>query len=113
MITRAEAEIREFCEDLWRSESGDRLNVGWNTTATGGLLFVSMMYQAPDLTLDHLLALARFFGTMNVGAFGDIIEPGCETCDYGSRYGFSLRVEPGPTPPEPNASKPETLTRKT
>lgn len=28
----------------------------------------------------------------HVGQLSDIAEPGCETCDWQSRYGFELRV---------------------
>lgn len=93
MIARTEAEITEFCEALWGG--GDGFKAEW----ANNCLSVSQMFDSPDLTLTHLMALARFFGTMNVGKFDDIDMGGCESCDYGSSRGFVLRVADGPEPP--------------
>lgn len=56
-------------------------------------LTLSSMYDPPGLSLKHLIALAEFFGTQNIRderfSYG-----GCETCDYGSDYGFTLIIKP-------------------
>lgn len=58
------------------------------------ILKLSNMYSAPGLSFKHLKKLSEFFETDNINNEGDIIECGCETCDYGSSYGFVLWVRP-------------------
>jgi hypothetical protein len=59
---------------------------GWEVT-------VSAMYEAPGLSFANLCDLAEFFETKAIhdDRFGS---EGCETCDYGSEYGFRLRISP-------------------
>lgn len=60
---------------------------------------VSRMYDSPGLTFEQLKTLAEFFGTEKINDDDRISESGCESCDYGSEYGFRLTVRPT-TPPE-------------
>lgn len=55
----------------------------------------SREYSAPKLTFKHLNELARFFDTMNIETDSEFVKGGCETCDFGSSYGFTLHVSPG------------------
>ena len=55
---------------------------------------ISCMYKAPSPTLDVLTQLAEFFGTKNINDDGHFANGGCETCDYGSSYGYTLTVRP-------------------
>lgn len=57
------------------------------------LLFeVSRMYDCPPLGFKQLKALSEVFQTDNIDKYDDISSSGCETCDYGSRYGYAFRV---------------------
>ena len=49
------------------------------------------MYDAPDWNFDKLIEVAIFFGTTNINV-SDIHHGGCETCDYGSFYGYELTI---------------------
>lgn len=48
-------------------------------------------YNTIELTFGHLKEVSEFFGTDSIN-----VEPeensGCETCDYGSSYGFNMEV---------------------
>ena len=52
------------------------------------------MYEAPAINLNILMQLADFFGTKNINDDDRFASIGCETCDYGSSYGFTLTVRP-------------------
>ncbi len=55
---------------------------------------VSAMYEAPGRDLKTVIALGEYLGTMNINEGGSIQHRGCDTCDYGSQYGFTLIVNP-------------------
>lgn len=55
---------------------------------------LDMMYESPRLNLQLLMELAEFFGTKNINDDDRFSYNGCETCDYGSSYGFTLTVRP-------------------
>ncbi len=60
---------------------------------------LSSMYDPPGLTFAQLMLLSEAFGTKQIDA-GDKRESlGCETCDYGSSYGFVVDIKPEPTAP--------------
>jgi hypothetical protein len=42
--------------------------------------------------LDTLQAISRITGKPEVNEGDDIDQRGCETCDYGSRYGFTFHA---------------------
>lgn len=56
-------------------------------------LTVSKMYEAPGLEFAQLSALADLFGTKKIND-DSFSYNGCETCDYGSKRGFTLTVRP-------------------
>lgn len=91
--------IIEKCKELWpnigawRRESS--VEVVANKPGEVRIRIVDM-YDPPPLNLDILLSLAEFFGTKNIDDANRIDEPGCDTCDYGSEYGFELVVRPEP-----------------
>lgn len=56
---------------------------------------ISREYQSPEIKFSDLLALSQYFdGTERIGEVNDWANQGCETCDYGSSYGFIVRVLP-------------------
>ncbi len=55
---------------------------------------LSSMYESPSLNLGLLMELAEFFGTKNINDDDRFSNGGCDTCDYGSSYGFTLTVRP-------------------
>ena len=74
MLTVAGAE-REY---KWY---GDRLEVDFTD-----------MYSAPvEMSYQFLRSMVDHFGSEQIDT-DDFNEGGCETCDYGSRYGFVLRI---------------------
>jgi len=55
---------------------------------------VSRMYGPPGLTFAILMALSEAFGTKQIDANDTFSDSGCETCDCGSSYGFTLDIRP-------------------
>lgn len=58
------------------------------------LLFeVTQMYESPfKSSFKVLKEFSELFGTDNIDVYEDISNQGCETCDYGSSYGYAIRV---------------------
>ncbi len=52
------------------------------------------MYSPPGVTFYQLMELSEKFGTKQINAGDDFSYSGCETCDYGSEYGFDLDIRP-------------------
>lgn len=100
MRERTDEEIKAKLSELWP-------NVDFNEEAHGRRycklaragdfidITITQMYDAPGLSFAQLNSLAEFFDTMKVETEEEIRDGGCETCDYGSKYGFTLRVSPG------------------
>lgn len=96
LAMRSDEEIIAKCREIWthgwrtidiavsRNDDNDNIDIT-----------ISSMYESPGLTFAQINALAEFFNTMKVETEEEISESGCESCDYGSRYGFVLRVSPG------------------
>ena len=55
---------------------------------------VSCMYEAPGLSFAQLKELSDFFESVHINDDARFSYGGCETCDYGSEYGFTLTVRP-------------------
>jgi len=49
-------------------------------------------YSAPDLSFKIMTEIVNFFDADDLKTEQDIHNSGCETCDYGSSYGYSVRV---------------------
>lgn len=57
------------------------------------LFEVTQMYSSPlNKSFKTLKAFSELFGTDTVDVYDDISHQGCETCDYGSSYGYAIRV---------------------
>lgn len=56
------------------------------------LVELSAMYGCPGRDLKKMIALGEFVGTLDIDEVGTFASPGCETCDYGSRYGVELEI---------------------
>lgn len=102
MIERTDAEIRAKVAELWPDVNLNE--TGWGNRdkyfdierKSGYIdITVAQMYGKPGLSFPQLNALAQFFDTMNVETEEEFAGGGCETCEYGSKYGFTLRISPG------------------
>lgn len=58
-------------------------------------LSIAQMYERPQLRFEDINKLAKFFDTMNIETGSEFGSGGCESCDWGSEYGFTLYVSPG------------------
>lgn len=56
---------------------------------------ISQEYTRPTLSFKQLNELAKFFDTLNIETESEFSNSGCDTCDYGSSYGFVLRISDG------------------
>lgn|SRR5574343_71197 len=60
-------------------------------------IHVQAMYKSPPFNSELVFDLCEFFGTKHIDS-DQFAHDGCETCDYGSRYGYDLTVRLGVTP---------------
>lgn len=87
-------------KDLYAKDVVDKIQAIWPNVETrkvekikdGWDVEIANMYEAPGLELSQLIELAEFFGTKNIESAGNFSNGGCETCDYGSSYGFTLQI---------------------
>lgn len=55
---------------------------------------VSKMYSFVEINSIILLKLSQLFETLNIDVTDRDSNPGCETCDYGSNYSYTLVIKP-------------------
>lgn len=96
-------EIIDEVQAIFDAEHGKHYYMGWERQGcieveahTHELVKITIkcMYGAPSPTLEVMTRLANFFGTTNINDDDHFAEGGCETCDYGSSYGYTLTVRP-------------------
>ena len=51
----------------------------------------AQMYEPPSLCFSTMTEISEMFGTKEID-FDNYSRGGCETCDYGSRYGYKIQV---------------------
>lgn len=91
--TKSEKEIKEFFAQCFKHEYDFRsqnVDVYFNDKMVE--VKVTWMYDAPDFTEEIRNEMVEFFGTQNIVHYDDISNSGCETCDYGSSYGYVFRI---------------------
>ena len=50
------------------------------------------MHEPPEVSIfDFMKEISEHYGTNDID-IDEISERGCDTCDYGSRYGFTIQV---------------------
>jgi hypothetical protein len=94
MIKRTEEEIRNKINELWSEEYDKPDEVMVSIYEDKIDIQMSSMYDPPCLSFALLMAMADFFGTRNINDDDRYSSSGCETCDYGSDYGFTLTIRP-------------------
>jgi len=95
----SEKEILSKVEYIWKDEykySYSKPIIGIECLSKGKGYTISLhrMYDSPPLNLTHLKALSEFFETDNINDVDRWNNGGCETCDFGSNYGFKLSIKP-------------------
>ncbi len=97
MKDHTDFEIRKKLDELWPDADWDRHQSSIEHSGATVRIRLTQMYgdDRPELTFEKRLALSQFFDTMNVETEDEISEGGCETCDYGSSYGFIALIRPG------------------
>lgn len=94
MKKRSEAAIRAKVEEVWDIENSPYLNIDIGLSKDRVTITVSSMYDPPSLSFAKLKVLAEYFETDNINDDDRFSNEGCETCDYGSSYGFTITVRP-------------------
>ena len=106
MINRTNEEIMAFVQKLFDEESKKNYLMGWKDEGCINIdknepehvaITINCMYEAPSPTLAVLKNLAEFFGTENINDDDHFANGGCETCDYGSSHGYTLKIRPEAT----------------
>lgn len=70
--------------DFAKSYTHPTLGVGFEIDFT-------KMYNAPELTFTMMKELSEYYGTDQID-FDEYSQSGCETCDYGSCYGYKIQI---------------------
>lgn len=92
MLTKSKKEVEDFARTLWpKEEYRDAPDIDVDMRKDSIDLKVSAMYEAPGLSFAILKQLSAFFETDNIHD-ERFDHSGCETCDYGSDYGFTLTI---------------------
>ena len=81
-------EILEKLNELWPISTKKEIEIYLDHID----ITLSSMYEPPGLQFKQLLELSKFFNTDKIDDADRFAESGCETCDYGSSYGFTLRI---------------------
>ena len=55
------------------------------------LVEVTCMYSSPDVSYEQIEEIAKQLNFSKFEKYDEISNEGCETCDYGSSYGYALR----------------------
>lgn len=95
MKEHTDEEIASKLRELWPEQSHCDTTYKVERGPSHIDITVQQMYDSPGLSFAKLSSLAEFFDTMNVETESEFHEGGCETCDYGSAVGFTLRVRSG------------------
>jgi len=99
MNKKSHSEVESFVLDLFRPlfieksyKSGEGIEIEVEKTPKGFNITASDMYESPiNADLDTLMKLADIFGTRKIDV-DDYSQRGCESCDYGSAYGFTFNI---------------------
>lgn len=54
---------------------------------------LSSMYEPPSMNFGIVKGISEYFETENINS-DQFSWGGCETCDFGSSYGYTLTIEP-------------------
>lgn len=98
MKNYTDEEITAKVHEVWNENTYEKLNVEIRRNGNYIDIVMEKMYSAPILTFSKLHKMALYFDTMNVETESEFNHSGCDTCDYGSSYGFTLRISDGDSP---------------
>jgi hypothetical protein len=84
-------EIEDQVKKIWGTDEPDTIRVSIGSDEVN--IELSSMYQAPGLNFAKLKALSDFFETDHIDDEERFSNGGCESCDYGSNYGFTLTIK--------------------
>jgi len=87
----SEEEIKDQVKKIWGNDEPDTIKVSIGLEAVS--IELSSMYSAPGLNFAKLKALSDFFETDHIDDEERFSNGGCESCDYGSNYGFTLIIK--------------------
>lgn len=90
-----ETELSKIFEIDIKKEYNDIVPIKFIPVRKDGNKFyfkINRMYNAPALSVAHIMDMVNLFGTkkIDINNYGS---SGCETCDYGSQYGYNITVE--------------------
>lgn len=93
-----EEQIERKVKELWYDDKAYRRGLPENIAVLVYddyvTITLSSMYEPPGLKFSQLKSLSEFFETDNINDDERFSEAGCDTCDYGSSYGFTLTIRP-------------------
>lgn len=100
MINRSDEEITAKLDAIFNVGNYTKANFEIRRDGADLHIQITRMYDIPGLQFAQMHDLARYFGTMNIETDSEFYYGGCETCDYGSKAGYTLHLRPGLAPDE-------------
>lgn len=93
MKTLTQEQALEAVERIWNGEYLTHLKVHIHYSSDQKCtLRISTMYEFVPLSFKHLKGLEELFGTDDINEGERDSNPGCETCDYGSKYELTFHI---------------------
>lgn len=89
-------EIEDKAREIWAVDRLERTEVEVREFRDRpGIIHITVqaMYESPGRSLPKLIEFGKFLGTNEIEDVDQFGYGGCESCDYGSRYGFTLEVK--------------------
>src|SRR5271167_2225068 len=98
MINRTEKEILKELEQIYKEDCSSWVDIEFKVNKYSDKeihITVSQMYHAPGLSFERICRLAKFFDTLMVETDSEFAFDGCESCNYGSSYGYDIHITEG------------------
>lgn len=98
MIVHTEKEIKDKVYGLLGPAGSAFREAEIKVVTNNNFIFIKVgaMYESPEPeggVVGFLIELSEFFGTENIN-IDNFAHSGCESCDWGSEYGFELIIKP-------------------
>lgn len=91
LIIRTAEEIEDFVGDVFSDGMHD-ITVSAVQCEGGWDILVDTMYDPVGVSFAKLMELSTFFGTKDIDVRETGSVPGCDTCDFGSKYEVTFEV---------------------
>lgn len=94
ILAKAAEKIGKFWGDIYDKPEHIDVKLVKVGNEKGIDINISRQYSHPKLTFAVLKKISELFDTERIDTYDEWSRSGCDTCDYGSSYGYTIRVLP-------------------